>query len=81
MELLSVLVVTYVVSGHVIESEMTMVHGQCMAAEKAITRSMMSPNRPTVELLSGDRVPVLEASCLPACPAGGEPLALLGEAA
>jgi len=80
MDLISVLVITYIAQGHSIESEMQMDHGQCVAAETAIVRSLAGPidGRPTVELVGGGRVPVLSASCLPACPAdGNEPLTLI----
>ena len=50
-----------------------------VAAEKAVSRALLGPRdgMPTVELLSGDRVPVLDVHCLPACMADGEPLKLL----
>mgnify|MGYP000045851753 CR=1 FL=1 len=62
MELISVLILSYAVSGDIHESEITMRHDQCVAAEKAVSRALLGPRdgMPTVELLSGDRVPVLE---------------------
>jgi hypothetical protein len=80
-DLISILVLTYAVSGHILESEISLAHGQCLAAEKAITRSLLTKAGPLVELLSGDTVPVLDATCLAACPADGEPLVLLRDAA
>ena len=79
IELLSVLILSYAVPGDIHESEITMRHDQCVAAEKAVSRALLGPRdgMPTVELLSGYRVPVLDVHCLPACMADGEPLKLL----
>ncbi len=77
MDLLSVLILTYTVSGHSHESEIEMHHAQCMAAQTTLSRAIKGPRqgRPTVELHNGARVPVESASCLMACTVDGlEPL-------
>ena len=77
MELISVLVITFLVSGDVHESEIPMDHASCAAAATALRRDLASPATPTVELISGRLVPMLAAECLHACMADGEPLQLL----
>ncbi len=68
-DLISVLVLTYVVQGTAMENEISMAHHQCMAAERAISKASRGPRkgRPTVELVNGQRVPLLTATCVPAC--------------
>lgn len=84
MDLLSVLVITYLVSSnHPHESEMALGHEQCMTAAKTLQAAIDAPSgpRPKVELMSGRKVPMIAAVCLPACMADGTELALLSEGA
>jgi hypothetical protein len=83
MDLLSVLIITYLVSSnHPHESEMVMEHHSCLTAARVLQAAIDAPTgpRPKVELLSGRKVPMLSATCLPACMADGAELALLSEA-
>ena len=82
MDLISILVITYVASGEPIQSEIALAHGQCMAAEKTISAAILGPQdaRPKVEMLNGKFAPMIAATCLPACipdALGLEPLELL----
>lgn len=82
MDLQSILVITYLASGTPVQSEVAMAHGQCMAAEKALSAAILGPLalRPKVEMMSGKLAPMIEATCLPACipdELGLEPLELL----
>lgn len=84
MDLHSILIVLYLVSGEVHESEMTIQHSQCVAASKALTKAIQGPRagRPGVEMLNGKKAPMIAATCLPACipdELGLEPLELLAE--
>jgi hypothetical protein len=81
MDLISVLILTYVIGGHIIESEHPMPHSQCMAAEATIAKTFGTKTHAIVQLLSGDRVPMSSVVCLPACMADGEPLTLLKDEA
>ena len=76
MDLISVLVITYIAGGEVIENEITIRHDGCMEAAARISSEPLSM-RPTIELLDGTRVPLASATCLPACMADGEPLELI----
>ena len=76
MDLISVLIITYIVGGEVFENEIEVRHSGCMAAAEIIPLQPMA-DRPTIELMDGARVPVLSATCLPACMADGEPLELI----
>lgn len=67
MDLMSVLLVVYAVAGDVHENEIPMQHGVCMQAA-AKMQSLPASELPMVELLSGDKVPVLSVECLPVCP-------------
>lgn len=82
MDLHSILIITYLASGTLIQSEVQMIHGQCMAAEKALSAAILGPSalRPKVEMISGKFAPMIEATCLPACipdELGLEPLELI----
>lgn len=82
MDLQSILVITYLASGTPVQSEVAMAHGQCMAAEKALSAAILGPLalRPKVEMMSGKLAPMIEATCLPACipdELGLEPLELI----
>lgn len=82
MDLHSILIITYLASGTPIQSEVQMIHGQCMAAEKALSAAILGPLalRPKVEMMSGKFAPMIEATCLPACipdELGLEPLELI----
>lgn len=82
MDLHSILIITYLASGTPIQSEVQMIHGHCMAAEKALSAAILGPVaiRPKVEMLSGKMAPMVAAECLPACipdALGLEPLDLL----
>jgi hypothetical protein len=82
MDLISILVITHLVSGEPVQSEIALEHSQCMAAEKSITAAIKGPRatRPMVEMLNGKMAPMIEATCLPACipdELGLEPLQLL----
>ena len=82
MDLHSILIITYLASGTPVQSEVPMAHGQCMAAEKALSAAILGPPaiRPKVEMLSGKMAPMIAAECLPACipdALGLEPLELL----
>jgi hypothetical protein len=82
VELLSILVITYVASGEPIQTEMVLQHSQCMAAQASITAAILGPQdaRPSVEMLNGKFAPMIAATCLPACipdALGLEPLELL----
>ncbi len=67
MDLTSILLVLYAVAGDVHESEIPMQHTVCMQAAAKL-QSLAPSDMPMVELLSGDRVPVLDVQCLAACP-------------
>lgn len=82
MDLHSILIITYLASGTPVQSEVPMIHGHCMAAEKALSAAILGPSaiRPKVEMMSGKMAPMIEATCLPACipdALGLEPLELL----
>ena len=82
MDLQSILIITYLASGTPVQSEVPMIHGQCMAAEKALSAAILGPQAlsPKVEMMSGKFAPMIEATCLPACipdALGLEPLELL----
>ncbi len=82
MELLSILVITYVASGEPIQTEMALAHGQCMAAQATLSQAITGPreDRPMVEMYNGRKAPMIAATCLPACipdARGLEPLELL----
>ncbi len=84
VELLSILIITYLASGEPIQSEITLAHGQCMAAEKTISAAILGPSahRPRVEMYNGRFAPMIAATCLPACipdAMGLEPLDLLAK--
>ena len=84
MDLHSILIITYLASGTPIQSEVQMIHGQCMAAEKALSAAILGPVaiRPKVEMLSGKMAPMIAAECLPACvpdALGLEPLELISK--
>ena len=84
MDLHSILIITYLASGTPVQSEITMAHGQCLAAEKNITARLQGPQalRPKVEMLNGKFAPMVEATCLPACipdELGFQPLELLAK--
>jgi len=67
MDLISVLVLLYTVSGVTYESEVHMPHHACMAAAPAITLAAGIDAGPKIEMLDGTRVPVKSATCIPAC--------------
>ena len=82
MDLQSILIITYLASGTPVQSEVQMAHGQCMAAEKALSAAILGPqaHRPKVEMMSGKLAPMIAAECLPACipdALGLEPLELI----
>ena len=82
MDLHSILIITYLASGTPIQSEVQMIHGQCMAASVKLTQAIEGPadGIPQVEMLSGKFAPMIDATCLPACipdALGLEPLELL----
>ncbi len=82
MDLISILVITYLASGEPIQAEMALQHSQCMAAQASITAAILWPQdaRPSVEMLNGKFAPMIAATCLPACipdALGLEPLELL----
>ncbi len=82
MDLHSILIITYLASGTPVQSEVSMAHGQCMAAEKALSAAILGPLaiRPKVEMMSGKFAPMISAECLPACipdELGLEPLELI----
>lgn len=82
MDLHSILVITYLASGTPVQSEVPMIHGQCLAAEKALSAAILGPAsiRPKVEMYNGRFAPMIAAECLPACvpdALGLEPLELL----
>ena len=68
-EFLSILVLTYMAGGEMIESEMQLPHAQCMAAERVISKAAAEPGGPVVEMWNGDKVPVRSATCIHGCPA------------
>lgn len=67
MDLISVLVITYVLGGETHENEIQMAHGVCMDASAGITRAIGQDAGPTVELLDGTMVKVETATCVPGC--------------
>ena len=67
MDLISVLLVTYVLGGETHENEIAMAHGVCMDASAGITRAIETNDGPTVELMDGTRVKVETATCIPGC--------------
>lgn len=67
MDLTSVLLVVYAVAGDVHENEIPMQHTVCMQAAAKL-QSLPASELPMVELLSGDKVPVLSVECLAVCP-------------
>lgn len=82
MDLTSILVILYAVSGDVHESEVQVPHAQCVAASAALTKAIKGPRkaRPAVEMINGRLAPMISAECLPACVPdafGLEPLELL----
>ncbi len=82
MELISILVITYVASGEPIQTEMALQHSQCMAAQTTLSQGITGPRkyRPMVEMYNGKKAPMIAAECLPACipdALGLEPLELL----
>ena len=79
IELLSVLILPFGVSGDIPGGGISMGPGQWGGAGKAVSRALLGPRggMPDCGLLSGYRVPVLDVHCLPACMADGEPLKLL----
>lgn len=84
MDLHSILIITYLASGTPVQSEVPMIHGQCMAAEKALSAAILGPQaiRPKVEMMSGKFAPMIAAECLPACipdALGPEPLELIAK--
>ncbi len=85
MDLISILIITHLASGVPVQSEVPMVHAQCMAASKALSAAIAGPrkSRPMVEMYSGRMAPMIEAVCLPACipdSLGFEPLELIAKA-
>lgn len=69
MDLISVLLITYVLGGETHEQELAMAHGVCLDASAGITRAIGQDAGPTVELLDGTRAKVASATCLAECPA------------
>lgn len=67
MDLISVLLITYVLKGEIHENELPMPHGVCMDASAGITRAIGQDAGPTVELLDGTKVKVASATCVPGC--------------
>lgn len=67
MDLISVLVITYVIGGTVHESEVPMPHSVCMQAGAGITRAIGHDAGPTVEMIDGTRVKVETATCIAGC--------------
>lgn len=84
MDIQSILIITYLASGTPVQSEVSMAHGQCLAAEKSLSAAILGPqaHRPKVEMMSGKMAPMIEATCLPACipdELGLEPLELISK--
>jgi hypothetical protein len=80
MDLISVVVLTYIVGSQHVDSEIHVEHAVCLNMTAAVQKAMRGPrkSRPTVELIDGSRAPVVAVQCLPACMAdGNEPLELL----
>lgn len=67
MDMISVLLITYVLQGQTHESEVQMPHSVCMQAGAGITRAIETDEGPTVELMDGTRVKVETATCVPGC--------------
>lgn len=67
MDLISVLVLLYTVSGETHESEHAMSHAQCMMAQEVLGKAILDGDAPPVEMLNGDRVPLTGATCVAGC--------------
>lgn len=67
MDLISVLILLYTVSGETYESEHAMSHDRCMVAAEVITKGIADHTAPPVEMLDGTRVPLTGARCITGC--------------
>lgn len=73
MDLISVLVLLYTVSGETYESEMPLRHASCMMAQTVLSRAIDEHRAPKVETFDGSKHPLARATCVAACFADAPP--------